>query len=80
MLILLLIIVFAVWLFSWGGPRYYPAYTTRYRRYPLWGGRSNILLAILGVVLLLWLLGYIHIAGLPSPLATRHSGPVLRVP
>jgi len=43
MLILLLIIIFVVWLLSYSGPRYYPAYTGRYSRYPLWGGRSHIL-------------------------------------
>ena len=56
MLILLLVILAIVYLFSWGGPRYYPAYTTRYSRYPLWGGGSHILLVILGVLLLLYLL------------------------
>jgi hypothetical protein len=60
MLILLLVILAIVWLFSWSGPRFYPAYTTRYRSYPLWGGGSHILLVILGILLLLWFLGVIR--------------------
>jgi hypothetical protein len=80
MLLLLLIILLAVWLFSYAGPRYYPAYTNRYRRYPLWGGRSNILLVILALIIVLWLLGVIRIGGLPSPINTRHSPPTLRLP
>ena len=80
MLILLLIIILVVWLFSYAGPRYYPAYTTRYSRYPLWGGRSNILLAILALIFVLWLLGVIRIGRLPSPIHTRRSGPTFRVP
>ena len=80
MLTLLLIILLVVWLFSYAGPRYYPAYTTRYRRYPLWGGRSNILLVILALILALWLLGVIRIGGLRSPLQTRQHSPTFRVP
>ena len=80
MLILLLIIIAVIWLFSFAGPRYYPAYTTRYRQYPLWGGRSHVLLIILALLVILWLLGYIHIGGLPSPLNTRHSSHTIRVP
>jgi hypothetical protein len=80
MLILLLIIIFVVWLFSYAGPRYYPAYTTRYSRYPLWGGRSHILVVILALILVLWLLGVFRIGGFPSPLHTRHSGPTFSVP
>ena len=80
MLLLLLIIILALWLFSYAGPRHYPAYTTRYSRYPLWGGRSNILLVILALLLVLWLLGVIRISGLRSPIHTRHSGPTIRVP
>ena len=57
MLVTLAILFAVLWLFSWGGPRYYPAYATRYRRYPFWGGGSNILLVVLGIALLLWLLG-----------------------
>ena len=60
MLIWLLVILAIVYLFSWGGPRYYPAYTTRYSRYPLWGGSSHILLVILGILLLLYLLGVVR--------------------
>ena len=80
MLILLLIIIFVVWLLSYSGPRYYPAYTTRYSRYPLWGGRSHFLLLILALLVVLWLLGVIRIGGLPSPLHTRGPGPTFRVP
>jgi hypothetical protein len=80
MLILLLIIILVVWLLSYSGPRYYPAYTTRYSRYPLWGGRSHILLVILGLLIVLWLLGVFRIGGLPSPLHTRRSGHTFRVP
>jgi hypothetical protein len=80
MLILLLIIIFIVWLLSYSGPRYYPAYTTRYSRYPLWGGRSHILLVILALLIVLWLLGVFRIGGLPSPLHTRRSSPTFRVP
>jgi len=80
MLILLLIIILAIWLFSYSGPRYYPAYTTRYSRYPLWGGRSHVLLVILVLVLALWLFGVIRIGGLRSPLHTRHSGPTFMAP
>jgi hypothetical protein len=60
MLITLLVILAIIYLFSWGGPRYYPAYTTRYSRYPLWGGGSHILLVIVGILLLLWFLGVIR--------------------
>jgi hypothetical protein len=80
MLFLLLIIIFVVWLLSYSGPRYYPAYTTRYNRYPLWGGRSHILLVILALIVVLWLLGVFRIGGLPSPLHTGRSGPTFRVP
>ena len=80
MLFLLLIIIFVVWLLSYSGPRYYPAYTTRYSRYPLWGDRSHILLVILALILVLWLLGVTRIGGLPSPLHTGRSGPTFRVP
>jgi hypothetical protein len=80
MLILLLVILLVVWAFSYAGPRYYPSYTTRYGRYPLWGGRSNILLGVLALVVALWLFGFIHVNGLPSPLNTRRATPVLRVP
>jgi hypothetical protein len=51
----------AVWFFSWGGPRFYPAYADRYRAYPLWGGSSHVLLAILAILLILWLLGVIRL-------------------
>jgi hypothetical protein len=61
MLLLLLIILFVVWLFSWSGPRFYPAYTDRYRAYPLWGGGSHVLLALLLILVLLWLLGVIRL-------------------
>jgi len=80
MLILLLIIIFIVWLLSYSGPRYYPAYTTRYSQYPLWGGRSHILLVILALIIVLWLLGVIRIGGIPSPFQTRRSGHTFRVP
>jgi len=80
MLFLLLIIIFFVWLLSYSGPRYYPAYTTRYSRYPLWGGRSHILLVIVALLVVLCLLGVIRIGGLPSPLHKRGSGPTFRVP
>ncbi|HKP87026.1 MAG TPA: DUF3309 domain-containing protein [Blastocatellia bacterium] len=61
MLVLLIVILLLAWLFSWGGPRYYPAYATRYSRYPLWGGGSHLLLVVLAILLLLWLLGVIRI-------------------
>ena len=60
MLITLLVILAIIWLFSWSGPRYYPAYTSRYRWYPMWGGGSHILLVILGIILLLWFLGVVR--------------------
>ena len=53
MLILLLIILAVVWLVSWSGPRYYPAYSTRYSGYPFWGGSSHVLLVLLGYAALL---------------------------
>ena len=61
MLLLLLVVLAAVWFFSWGGPRFYPAYADRYRAYPLWGGGSHVLLAILAILLILWLLGVIRL-------------------
>jgi hypothetical protein len=61
MLLILLIIVAAIWLFSWGGPRYYPAYATRYARYPFWGGSSHALLVLLVVLFLLWWMGVIKL-------------------
>ena len=79
MLLLLLVIIAAIWLFSYAGPRYYPAYTTRYSHYPLWGGRSHVLLIILALLVVLWLLGYIHIGGLNSPINRRHTGPIINV-
>lgn len=60
-MLLLILILALLWIFSWSGPRYYPAYAARYNRYPLWGGRSHILLVILALVLLLWLLGAIRV-------------------
>ena len=60
MLMLLLVILAIVWLFSWSGPRFYPAYATRYSRYPLWGGGSHILLVILVIFLLVYLLGVVR--------------------
>ncbi|HXU39103.1 MAG TPA: hypothetical protein VN937_22300 [Blastocatellia bacterium] len=59
-MLLLILILALIWIFSWSGPRYYPAYADRYNRYPLWGGRSHILLVILAIVLILWLLGAIR--------------------
>lgn len=61
MLVLLLIILLLLWLFSWSGPRYYPAYADRYRWYPLWGGSSHVLLAMLLILFLLWLLGVVRL-------------------
>jgi hypothetical protein len=61
MLMLLIILLAVIWLVSWGGPRYYPAYATRHRWYPFWGGTSNILLIALVIILLLWLLGVFRI-------------------
>ena len=61
MLMLLLIILLLLWLFSWSGPRYYPAYAGRYRWYPLWGGSSHVLLAMLLILFLLWLLGVVRL-------------------
>lgn len=61
MLLLLLIILAAIWLLSWSGPRLYPAYATRYSRYPLWGGSSHVLLMLLAVLVLLVLLGVIRL-------------------
>lgn len=43
-MLLLILILALIWIFSWSGPRDYPAYADRYNRYPLWGGRSHILL------------------------------------
>jgi len=60
MLITILVILAIIWLFSWSGPRYYPAYATRYSRYPLWGGGSHILLVIVAIILLLWFLGVVR--------------------
>ena len=79
MLILLLVILAIIWHFSYAGPRYYPAYTTRYSQYPLWGGRSHVLLIILALLVVLWLLGYIRIGGLPSPINSRHTNPIIKV-
>ena len=59
-MLLLILILALIWIFGWSGPRYYPAYAHRYNRYPLWGGRSHIVLVILLIVLLLWLLGAIR--------------------
>ena len=61
MLTLLLVVLLLAWLFSWGGPTYYPAYTTRYSSYPLSGNSSHILLGIVAILVLLWLLGYVHL-------------------
>ncbi len=61
MLTLLLIVLLLAWAFSWGGPRWYPAYTTRYRHYPYWGNRSHTLLAIVAIIAILVLLGYIRL-------------------
>jgi hypothetical protein len=59
-MLLLILIPALIWIFSWSGPRYYPVYADRYNRYPLWGGRSHILLVILAIILLLWLLGAVR--------------------
>ena len=61
MLLLLLIILAIIWLLSWSGPRYYPAYANRYSRYPLWGGSSHVLLLLLAMLVLLLLLGVIRL-------------------
>lgn len=69
MITTLIVILLIVWLASLAGPRYYPAYSSRrYRRYPLWGGRSNVLLVVLALFIILWLLGVIRVGGFPSPL------------
>jgi hypothetical protein len=60
-MLLLLIILAVIWLLSWSGPRYYPAYATRYSRYPLWGGSSHVLLVLLAILVLLLLLGVIRL-------------------
>ena len=80
MLTLIVVLLLIVWLASLAGPRYYPAYTARYRRYPLWGGRSNVLLAVLGLLIILWLLGVIKVDGLRSPLNTRGTNPTIKLP
>jgi hypothetical protein len=59
-MLLLLVILLIVWAFSWGGPRYYPSYQSRYGWYPLWGGGSHVLLAIVLLVILLWFLGVVR--------------------
>ena len=59
-MLLIILILAVIWIFSWGGPRYYPAYADRYSRYPLWGGRSHVLLVILAILFVLWLLGAIR--------------------
>jgi hypothetical protein len=61
MILLLLVILAVIWLLSWSGPRFYPAYTNRYSWYPLWGGGSNVLLVLLVILLLLYLLGVIRL-------------------
>ena len=63
MLTLLLVILLLMWFFGYAGPRFYPAYTTRYRRYPYWGNRSHTLLVIVLILVILWALGYIGPAG-----------------
>ena len=59
-MLILLIILLVIWFFSFSGPRYYPAYTSRYGWYPLWGGGSHVLLAIVAIMLLLWFLGVVR--------------------
>lgn len=71
MVTLLIVLLLVIWAASMAGPRYYPAYTNRHRRYPLWGGRSNVLLGVLAVIVLLWLFGLLRISNLPSPFANN---------
>jgi hypothetical protein len=71
MLILIIVLLLLAWFGGYIGPRYYPAYASRYRRYPLWGGRSNILLVVLGILIVLWLLGIIQFGGLHTPFVTH---------
>lgn len=80
MLLLIVVLLLIIWLAGYAGPRYYPAYTTRYRRYPLWGGRSNVLLAVVALLIILWLLGVIKVDGLPSPLNTGRVNPTIKLP
>ena len=61
MLLTILIILAVIWLFSWSGPRYYPAYASRNSWYPLWGGGSHVLLVLLAIVVLLYLLGAVRL-------------------
>ena len=61
MLTLLIVLLLVLWLVSWSGPRYYPSYASRYSWYPLWGGGSHTLLAVLAIILLLWLLGVVRL-------------------
>jgi hypothetical protein len=71
MLTLLIVILLLVLLASYAGPRYYPAYASRFRRSPLWGRRSNLLLIVLGIIAALWFLGIITADGIHSPFTTR---------
>ena len=83
---ILLIVVLAIALIaSWSYPRYYPAYARRrgftVRSYPAWSRGHNILLAVVGLILLLWLLGFIRVGNYHSPfehnITTR---PIIRIP
>lgn len=68
LIVVALLIAFAV---MYAGPRYSPAFASRFRRPHFSGRQSNLLLIILAAVVLLWLFGVITVDGLNSPLNTR---------
>jgi len=82
---LLIIVLVIALIASWSYPRYYPAYARRRgftaRTYPAWSRRHNILLAVVGLILLLWLLGFIRVGNYHSPFEhSLSSRPIIRIP
>jgi hypothetical protein len=82
---LLIVVLIIVFLAFWAGPRYYPAYAKRRgyapRAFPAWSGRSNILLWVVGLLVLMWLFGLIRVGNFHSPFErTITTRPIIRIP
>ena len=82
---LLIIVLIIALIASWGYPRYAPAYARRrgyaYRTYPAWNRGNNIILAVVGLIILFWLVGLIRVGNYHSPFERSISTrPIIRIP
>jgi len=85
MIILLLIVLALAIIVSVSSPTYSTATPRRrrviHRTAPTVNRSNNIILGVVGVILVLWLLGFIRVGNLSSPIERSYdSRPITRIP